>query len=70
MLQIVILHENDKSKILTVKNVNILGTESEVLCKFDEALNQTVLSPLSSYVGELVTVTHFNSVDGKNVYDY
>lgn len=70
MLQIVILHEQDKAKIIEVKEVDAFQNELDVLCTFDESLGQTVLEPLKDYVGELVSVNHFNRINDATIYDY
>ena len=70
MLQIVMLHEGDNAKILEVKEVDTLETSFDVLCSFDENLGQTVLEPLQNYVGELVSVNHFNRINDSTMYDY
>lgn len=67
MLQIVLLHEQDKIKILEVKDLN---SPENILCSFDESIGQTILAPLENHVDESVLVTHFNRINGSVVYDY
>ena len=70
MLQIVMLHEDGRAKILEAKEVDALETSFDVLCSFDEKLGQTSLESLQNYVGELVSITHFNRINDSTIYDY
>ena len=72
MLQIVIVHENDKPRILDVKNLDFLGLgiQGDSVCTTDETTGQMILEPLKDFIGELVVVTHFNRINGSVIYDY
>ena len=56
MLQISILHEKNKIKVLEIKSVDTLT----VLSTFDESTGKIDLEPLKDHIGEKVMITHFN----------
>ena len=55
MLQITILHEKNKIKVLEIKSIDSLT----VLSTFDESIGQINLEPLKDHIGEKVVISHF-----------
>ena len=56
MLQITILHEKNKIKVLEIKSVDTLT----VLSTFDESTGKIDLEPLKDHIGEKAMIIHFN----------
>ena len=66
MLQIIILHEENKVKILRIVSVDTLT----VLSTFDESTGNIDLEPLKDHVGEYVMITHFSKDGDCTKFDY
>ena len=66
MLQITILHEKNKIKVLEIKSIDTLT----VLSTFDESIGKIDLEPLKDHVGEYVMITHFTKEGDCTKFDY
>ena len=66
MLQITILHEESKVKVLEIKDVSNLS----ILSQFNETDGKINLEPLIYHVGEKVLVSHFNKIRDCTTFDY
>ena len=66
MLQIIILHEENKVKILRIVSVDTLT----VLSTFDESTGKIDLEPLKDHIGEKVMISHFNKENDCTMFDY
>ena len=66
MLQITILHEKNKIKVLEIKSVDTLT----VLSTFDESTGKIDLEPLKDHIGEKVMISHFNKENDCTTFDY
>lgn len=66
MLQISILHEKNKIKVLEIKSVDTLT----VLSTFDESTGKIDLEPLKDHIGEKAMISHFNKENDCTMFDY
>ena len=66
MLQITILHEENKIKVLEIKSLDTLT----VLSTFDESTGKIDLEPLKDHIGEQVIISHFNKENDCTMFDY
>ena len=66
MLQISILHEKNKIKVLEIKSVDTLT----VLSTFDELTGKIDLEPLKDHIGEKAMISHFNKENDGTMFDY
>ena len=66
MLQITILHEKNKIKVLEIKSIDSLT----VLSTFDESIGQINLEPLKDHIGEKVVISHFIKENNCTRFDY
>lgn len=65
MLQISILHEKNKIKVLEIKSLDTLT----VLSTFDESTGKIDLEPLKDHIGEQAMITHFNKENNCTKFD-
>lgn len=66
MLQITILHEKNKVKVLEIKSVDTLT----VLSTFDESTGKIDLEPLKDHIGETAMISHFDKDNDCTMFDY
>ena len=66
MLQVTILHEKNKIKVLEIKSIDTLT----ILSTFDESTGKIDLEPLKDHIGEKAMISHFNKENDGTMFDY